>query len=278
MKKSKVFGCLLAVFFYAMTSTSIVYAVDGEAETETAEVLKPETTSTTAVEQTEISEVTSIPMLEQTEILEVEITKMPTAETTKGTPFSEEGNVVTRDLLYDAATNKQFLTIETRNGTLFYVVIDYDKPVNEKGEQYETYFLNMVDERDLLDLVEVETESTPIVCSCTKHCELGAVNTECPLCVQDIKNCVGKEEVTTEPVELEAPTEKGTNQTSSLLLVVLLLLVLVGGGVFAYLKLGKEKRRSKVPNSLEDYGFDDEEEEIEVYEEDTEVETEDEEK
>ena len=32
----------------------------------------------------------------------------------------------------------------------FYIVIDYDKPVDEDGEQYHTYFLNMVDEACLL--------------------------------------------------------------------------------------------------------------------------------
>ena len=31
-----------------------------------------------------------------------------------------------------------------------YIVIDYDKPTDEDGEQYQTYFLNMVDEADLL--------------------------------------------------------------------------------------------------------------------------------
>ena len=314
MKKCKVFGCLLAVFFCAMTSMNIVHADGGEEETEVGESWKTKVTSTPkvekpgglvvtitpTVEQSEDRVVTITPTAEQTENSEVTSTstekqkgdskvestpivdqaKVPNIEEiTEGTPFSEEGNVVTRDLLYDAATNKQFLTIETRNGKVFYVVIDYDKPVNEKGEQYETYFLNMVDEKDLLDIVEEETISDPIVCSCTKHCELGAVNTECSLCVQDIKNCVGKEEVTKEPVKSEVvPTEKETNQISSLLIVVLLLLVLVGGGVFAYLKLGKEKRKAKVPSSLDDFELDDEEDEIEVNEEDIEDETEDEEK
>ena len=31
---------------------------------------------------------------------------------------------------------------------MFYMVIDYDKPLDEDGEQYETYFLNLVDSRD----------------------------------------------------------------------------------------------------------------------------------
>ena len=75
----------------------------------------------------------------------------PPAETVApGEGFTEDGNLVTRDLLYDKATNKQFITVQTSGGNTFYIVIDYDKPTDEDGEQYQTYFLNMVDEADLL--------------------------------------------------------------------------------------------------------------------------------
>ena len=36
-------------------------------------------------------------------------------------------------------------------------MIDYDAPINEEEEQYQTYFLNMVDEADLLALLDEET-------------------------------------------------------------------------------------------------------------------------
>ena len=75
-------------------------------------------------------------------------------ETQAGSPFSDSGNAYTRDLLYDKFTNKQFIAIETRSGDVFYMVIDYDKPLDAKGERYETYFLNLVDSRDLLDIVD----------------------------------------------------------------------------------------------------------------------------
>ena len=79
-------------------------------------------------------------------------TPEPTIEPGEG--FTEEGNLVTRDLLYDEHTNKQFITVQTSGGNTFYIVIDYDKPVDEEGEQYETYFLNVVDEADLLAAAE----------------------------------------------------------------------------------------------------------------------------
>ena len=40
-------------------------------------------------------------------------------------------HIYTRDLLYDKATNKQFITIQTKNGNTFFIVIDYDAPIND---------------------------------------------------------------------------------------------------------------------------------------------------
>ena len=58
----------------------------------------------------------------------------PTIEPVEG--FSEEGNLVTRDLLYDEHTNKQFITVETRNGHTLYIVIDYDKLLEDAKKRY----------------------------------------------------------------------------------------------------------------------------------------------
>ena len=94
----------------------------------------------------------------------------PTIEPGEG--FSEEGNLVTRDLLYDEHTNKQFITVQTSGGNTFYIVIDYDKPVDEEGEQYETYFFSVVDEADLLAAAEAAGVEQA-VCSCSEKCEAG---------------------------------------------------------------------------------------------------------
>ena len=67
---------------------------------------------------------------------------LPAETVDPGEGFTEDGNLVTRDLLYDKATNKQFITVQTSGGNTFYIVIDYDKPTDEDGEQYQTYFLN----------------------------------------------------------------------------------------------------------------------------------------
>ena len=60
----------------------------------------------------------------------------PPAETVDpGEGFTEDGNLVTRDLLYDKATNKQFITVQTSGGNTFYIVIDYDDRDGQR--QYE---------------------------------------------------------------------------------------------------------------------------------------------
>ena len=95
---------------------------------------------------------------------------------------------MTRDLLYDEHTNKQFITVQTAGGNTFYIVIDYDKPVDEEGEQYETYFFSVVDEADLLAAAEAAGVEQA-VCSCSEKCAAGAVNTECAVCSVNMEKC-----------------------------------------------------------------------------------------
>lgn len=173
-----------------------------------------------------------------------------------GTSFTQNGNSVTRDLLYDKYSNKQFITVETRNGETFYLVIDYDKPLDEDGERYETYFLNLVDEADLLALVEGDKQ-TP-VCTCTTKCEAGADNTSCEVCKTNMTECTGKEKLvekvpdTTSEPEIEPEPEKKSSGGA----VALLLLLLLGGGFALYwFKFRKKKPDAKGPVDLDDYDY-----------------------
>lgn len=78
-----------------------------------------------------------------------------------GQPYTSGGNMQTLDVLYASYTNKQFITVQTKNGETYYMVIDYDKPIDEAGDIYETYFLNLVDDRDLLDVIDEKDVPTP---------------------------------------------------------------------------------------------------------------------
>lgn len=175
-----------------------------------------------------------------------------------GSGFTGEGNAVTRDLLYDKATNKQFVTLETKDGTVFYLVIDYDSPVNEEEEQYQTYFLNLVDAADLAALVGVEEaepeEQTPPLCSCRERCQVGKIDTTCPVCIADLTACLGEEPEPEAPEEVEEPQpapeaeEPEDDSSSTVAAVILLLVVLAGGAVFVVKMLRrKEKAPSRPP-------------------------------
>ena len=196
----------------------------------------------------------------------------------QGEGFTEKGSAVTRDLLYDKYTNKQFIPVETRNGETFYLVIDYDKPTDEEGEQYETYFLNLVDEADLAVLLDDGTEP---VCTCTEKCQPGAVNTSCKICRNELYDCAGPETVTKEPEtpmpepEPEPdpePQEPEQEKKTNLILPVILLLAAAGGGAVWYFKFRKNKPDTRGPVDLDDYDYGEEDD----TEYETEAETEDE--
>ena len=180
-----------------------------------------------------------------------------------GQGFSEEGGFVTRDLLYDENTNKQFITVQTSGGATFYFVIDYDKPVDEEGEQYETYFLNVVDEADLLAAAEAAGVEQA-VCSCSEKCEVGAVNTECAVCSVNMGKCVG---VAPEPAETEEPAEEPETGGSMGRLLLILAVAGIGGGAAFYFKVIRPKQQ-QAAEPEEDYGEEDYEDDGPPWDED----------
>lgn len=180
----------------------------------------------------------------------------------QGEPLSVDSEFFTRDLLYSKDTHKQFITVEGRDGNIFYILIDYDAPVNEDEEQYKTYFLNKVDEADLAALVE---QGEPAACICTDKCHAGAVNAVCPVCSVNMTECAGKEP---EPEKKEDPAETDTEPDPEPekkggvngMLAVVLAVALAGGGAVYILKFKKKKPDTKGSADLEDYDYGDEDE------------------
>ena len=185
----------------------------------------------------------------------------PTIEPGQG--FSEEGGFVTRDLLYDENTNKQFITVQTSGGATFYFVIDYDKPVDEEGEQYETYFFSVVDEGDLLAAAEAAGVEQA-VCACSEKCEVGAVNTECAVCSVNMGKCVG---VAPEPAETEEPAEEPETGGKMGTLLLILAVAGIGGGAAFYFKVIRPKQQ-QAAEPEEDYGEEDYEDDGPPWDED----------
>ena len=183
-------------------------------------------------------------------------TPAPTVEPGEG--FTVDGNLVTRDLLYDKHTNKQFITVQTSGGNTFYIVIDYDKPVNEDGEQYQTYFFSIVDEADLLAAAEAAGVELP-ACVCTVKCAAGDINTDCPVCAVNMSECVGTK-AEPEPVEEPEPAEPEPEQKSNTgTLLLILAVALIGGGAGWYFKVYRPKHQ-RAAQPEEDYG-----DELETY-------------
>ena len=165
-------------------------------------------------------------------------TPMPTAApVTSGAPFTNEGNMALIDNLFTTDTHKQFITVETKSGQLFYIVIDYDAMLNEETDSYEVHFLNMVDEADLMALLEdgeipVKTPEPTI-----------------------------KPTPNIEVIKDEEPS--GGLGGGAILLIVLLL---AGGAAVYYFKVVKKKQKPKVPADVDEYDLEDDEDEDDHWE------------
>ena len=171
-----------------------------------------------------------------------------------GAALSPDGNLSLIDDIGSAtASGKQFITVESKNGNVFYLIIDRD----DEGEET-VHFLNQVDEADLLALTEEgEAAETPIVCSCTDKCQAGAVNTTCEVCMTNMSECVGEEPEPVTPDEPEEPVEEKKGGAGAIVAVVLILAA--GGGAAFYFLVLKPNQGGKVPSDLDDFDLEDEE-------------------
>lgn len=187
------------------------------------------------------------------------------------TPLTPSGNLTTVDDVHqvsdeDTIEDKQFITVQSKNGNTFYIIID------RSGDTENVYFLNAVDEADLMALMEDEQKEqlTAAVCTCTTKCELGSVNAECEVCSENKDSCTAA--AATQAPEKQEPAEK--TEKSSASFIFLILFALAGaGGAFYWFKIRNKKSSTKGDTDPNDLFEEDEDYEIEETEVETETET-----
>lgn len=167
--------------------------------------------------------------------------------------FTPEGTGTVLDTATGADGDKQFYTITTEDGNVFYLIVDGKRDSNN------VYFLNGVTESDLMALAEKSDGSMSVipaedVCTCTEKCAAGEVNTSCPVCKNDLKGCIGKEkpEETEKPEEPE-PSKKNTGSAGTIIFVIVALLAVGGAGY--YVKIVRPKQLAEDDEDFEDGGY-----------------------
>ena len=199
-------------------------------------------------------------------ITSVSVTTEPVAEPTLPSlgGLTPDGNLALIDDILGGAyysseevgdSQMQFVTVESKNGNTFYLVIDHSTG--------DVYFLNLVDEADLLALLE--DEGYEVECDCAVKCAPGEVDTSCPVCRTDLNECVGAEpEPTPEPTApVTESQEVSDGFNAATLLPIALIVVLGAGGAYSFLRVRKRKPDTSGSTDLDEYDFpEDDEDEV----------------
>jgi len=149
-------------------------------------------------------------------------------------PLTPDGNMnLIDDYGSQTGAGKQFITLTTKNGNYFYLIIDRDDNGTET-----VHFLNLVDEADLLSLMEEGQVSQPA----------GGVS-ETPV-APTVTPEPEQEDPGKEPADDGAEEKKSSG---SPLLVVLLLAGVGGAGFYFMKKKGKNKAVNAGPDPDLDY-------------------------
>lgn len=161
----------------------------------------------------------------------------PTEETEDTGAFSEAGNLsLLDDVGTDEAKELEYMTVQTKSGVVFYLVID------RSADTENVYFLNQVDAADLMAIMD-DAEKQEYESSLQEE-------------VTEVPETPVEEEPATEdkPVEEEKPAVQ-TNNLALFGVIGVIAVAVIGG--YAFMKKKAKKEGSDLEEDLEFY--DDEE-------------------
>ncbi len=169
-------------------------------------------------------------------------------------PTIPSGNATVIEDVNASVVDRQFLTIQSKNGNTFYLVVDKDSKGNEN-----VYFMNLVDEYDLMAFAEDIPENV----QAAMDAENGNEPTE-PATDENGNPIETPTDENGEPVENKADEKTDSSGGGNGLLIIVGVLALGGGGAFYYFKVYKNK-----PKTPKQSDYSDEEDEDEYEEEQT---------
>ncbi len=149
-----------------------------------------------------------------------------TTSKSTGPSLTPEGNLTLVDDIGGA--NQQFVTLVTKSGNTFYLIIDR----SDNGKE-NVYFLNLVDEADLFALLEKDKQKLPQTSSDT-----------------DVSEKTSEKEEEKTATEEPNKTEK---ENGNMLPIIVILLMAVAGGGYFYLKSKKKKAETRRSDPDDDY-------------------------
>ena len=190
------------------------------------------TTAFAYVDESAVAETETITETQAETEAETETDTESTEE--RGDALTPDGNLtLVDDVGETSGTGKQFVTLVTKSGNYFYLIIDRDDEGNNT-----VHFLNQVDEADLFSLMEDEE----------------AQKLQAELAEKEQQTEV-EPEVTTPEVEKEPVEEK--KEKHMLPAIATLVLLTGGAGVFAFMKLKEKKKAEEAAKPDPDADYDD---------------------